>query len=348
MPDEMSLYGSMLGDGADRRLGWLIEGLLTAPITSAVARLGVPDELAAGPLTADELAPRVGAVADSLSRLLAAAAVYGLVARDTGGRYSLTALGAALRTDAPASARGIAVGFLGRPLWDSAGRLAQTVRNPEPVNPAAPGGMYDYYREHPDEAVWFARAMARVTSILVAQLEKTGFRPLASGRIVDVGGSRGTLLAYLLRTVPLATGVLFDRAEALREAPSFLADAGVGPRVELVAGDFLHEAPAGGDLYILSQILHNWADEQVRAIIGNCHRASRPGSSLMVIERVLPDGPEPSLAHVMDLIMLMALGGRERTRAEHEALIGSFGYSMVRDTPLTDVMPWRILEFQRR
>jgi hypothetical protein len=68
----------------------------------------------------------------------------------------------------------------------------------------------------------------------------------------------------------------------------------------------------------------------------------------MVIEWVLPDGPEPSLAHVMDLIMLMALGGRERTRAEHEALIGSLGYSLVRDTPLTDVMPWRILEFQRR
>lgn len=67
----------------------------------------------------------------------------------------------------------------------------------------------------------------------------------------------------------------------------------------------------------------------------------------MVIDWVLPDGPEPSLAHVMDLIMLMALGGRERTRAEHEAIFSSAGYTLVRDTPLDKVLPWRILEFTR-
>ena len=98
---------------------------------------------------------------------------------------------------------------------------------------------------------------------------------------------------------------------------------------------------------MLSQILHNWDDEHVRTIAGNCHRASRPGGGLMVIDYVLPDGPEPSLAHLMDLIMMMLLGGRERTRAEHEALLGPEGYALVRDTPLTEVLPWRVLEFER-
>jgi hypothetical protein len=347
VPEEMSLYRAMLADATDSRIGWFIEGILTAPVTSLLARLNVPDHLADGPLTAGELASRVDAAPDALSRLLAAAAVYGLVARDADGRYTLTPMGDVLRTDAPGSARGIAVGFLGVPFWESAARLPQTVRSTEPVNPAAPGGIYDYYREHPDEALWFARAMARVTSLLVSQLAQTGFQPLASGRIVDVGGSRGTLLAHLLKTAPLATGVLFDRTEALGEARKFLADAGVSERAELAAGDFFVEVPAGGDLYVLCQVLHNWADEQVRTIVGNCHRASGPGSSLMVIDYVLPDGPEPSLAHVLDLIMLMAVGGRERTRAEHEAILGPAGYSLVRDTPLADVLPWRILEFQR-
>ena len=63
---------------------------------------------------------------------------------------------------------------------------------------------------------------------------------------------------------------------------------------------------------------------------------------------MLPEGPEPSLAHLMDLIMMMILGGRERTRAEHEALLGPEGYTLVRDTPLTAVLPWRLLEFQHR
>ena len=96
----------------------------------------------------------------------------------------------------------------------------------------------------------------------------------------------------------------------------------------------------------LSQILHNWEDGPARTIIRNCYRASRPGSVLMVIDYVLPEGPEPSLAHLMDLIMMMVVGGRERTRAQHEALLGPEGYELVRDTPLAGVMPWRVLEFR--
>ena len=50
----------------------------------------------------------------------------------------------------------------------------------------------------------------------------------------------------------------------------------------------------------------------------------------------------------MDLIMLTTLGGRERTRAQHEALMAEAGYALGRDTHLARVLPWRILEFQRR
>lgn len=345
-PGEMSLYAAMLGE-TGRPLGWLLEGMMTAQVATVLARLAIADELADGPLTAAQLALRVGAAPDALSRLLSAAAVYGLVRKDAAGRFALTPASDLLRTAADGSARGVAVGFLAPPLWQSAGRLAEIVRNPEPVNPAGPGGIYEYFGQHREEAAWFVRAMGLVTGILVDQCAQAGFRPLASGRIVDVGGSRGTLLAYLLGALPSSRGVLMDRAEALAEAPAFLAATGVADRVELVVGDFLREVPAGGDLYVLSQILHNWDDEHVRTIAGNCHRASRPGGGLMVIDYVLPDGPEPSLAHLMDLIMMMVLGGRERTRAEHEALLGPEGYTLVRETPLTDVLPWRVLEFER-
>jgi hypothetical protein len=51
VPEGMSLCGAMLSGHPGSRLAWLIEGVLTAPITSALARLGVADELADGPLT---------------------------------------------------------------------------------------------------------------------------------------------------------------------------------------------------------------------------------------------------------------------------------------------------------
>ena len=59
----------------------------------------------------------------------------------------------------------------------------------------------------------------------------------------------------------------------------------------------------------------------MRRIAGHCYQGP-PGGVLMVIEYVLPDGPEPSLAHLMDLIMMMAVGGRERTVGELEVLLG--------------------------
>jgi SAM-dependent methyltransferase len=213
------------------------------------------------------------------------------------------------------------------------------------ANADALGGLYEHYGKHPEEAMWFGRAMSRVTGTMVAELAASGFRPLASGRIVDLGGGRGTLLAYLLEADPGATGVVFDRAEALAEAPQVLAGAGLGGRAEFIPGDFLREVPPA-DLYVLSQVLHNWQDEQVLAVLGNCRKSGRPGNSILVVELMLPDGPEPSLAHIMDLIMLTTLGGRERTRAQHEALMAQEGYRLVRDTPLARVLPWRILEFQ--
>ena len=69
-PGEMSLYVAMLGE-AHRRLGWLLEGMMTAQVATVLARLAIPDELAGGPLTAAQLASRAGAAPGALDRLLA-------------------------------------------------------------------------------------------------------------------------------------------------------------------------------------------------------------------------------------------------------------------------------------
>jgi hypothetical protein len=342
----MTLHAKMLGHGADgEQASVVLEGLLMAQVALVLARLGVADLIAAGPHPVADLAAEAGANADALGRVLAAAAVYGLVRRDDAGLYVLTGAGELFRSDVEGSARNLASGWLGPPMWAVGSNIVEVVATGK-VNPAAPGGLYEYYGQHPEEAVWFGRAMSRVTEAMVGELAASGFRPLASGRVVDLGGGRGTLLAYLLAADPGATGVVFDRAEALAEAPQVLADAGLSGRAEFIPGDFLREVPPG-DLYVLSQVLHNWRDEQVLAVLGSCRKAGRPGNSIMVIEQMLPDGPEPSPAHVMDLIMLTTLGGRERTRAQHEELMAAAGYHLVRDTPLAGVLPWRILEFQQ-
>ncbi len=215
-----------------------------------------------------------------------------------------------------------------------------------PSDPAS----WEYFQQHPGEAAWFGRAMSQLTAAVVSRLAAAGYTPPAAERIVDVGGSRGTLLASLLRSAPDARGVVFDRAEALSETPAVLAGAGLACRTEIIAGDFFAEVP-GGDLHVLSNVLHDWEDDEARRIVANCHRAGRPGGGLLVVGYLMPSPPEPSLAYLMDLLMMMVMGGRERSLADLRSLMASEGYELARDVPLGDSpawQPWHVVEFLRR
>lgn len=70
-------------------------------------------------------------------------------------------------------------------------------------------------------------------------------------------------------------------------------------------------------------------------------------ATLLVVGLLLPSPPRPSLAHTMDLLMMVVEGGRERTLEELQSLMAAEGYAFARDTPLEDVLPWHILEFRR-
>lgn len=48
---------------------------------------------------------------------------------------------------------------------------------------------------------------------------------------------------------------------------------------------------------------------------------------------VIPAGNEPSFAKLVDMEMLVMVGGRERTAAEYEALFASAGYRLARILP---------------
>ena len=54
---------------------------------------------------------------------------------------------------------------------------------------------------------------------------------------------------------------------------------------------------------------------------------------LLVIELVLPPGNDPSLGKLFDLLMLVDLGGRERTEADYRTLFASAGFELTAVTP---------------
>jgi hypothetical protein len=81
----------------------LANGSWTTQALYAAASLGIPDELAQGPLHADEVARRVGADPDAVYRLMRALAGKGVLELRRDARFALTPIGAALRSDTPGS-----------------------------------------------------------------------------------------------------------------------------------------------------------------------------------------------------------------------------------------------------
>jgi predicted O-methyltransferase YrrM len=116
-----------------------------------------------------------------------------------------------------------------------------------------------------------------------------------------------------------------------------LQAAGVAERCALVGGNFFASVPSGGDIYILSVVLHDWPDDRASEILGACRRAIRPDGRLLIIDRVIRPGNQPSAGKFMDLrMMLEHVGGRERTEAEWQSLLSSSGFSAARILRIPD------------
>jgi hypothetical protein len=103
-----------------------------------------------------------------------------------------------------------------------------------------------------------------------------------------------------------------------------------GDRIRLVGGDFFKQVPAGGDLYLLKFVLHDWGDEDSVRILTNIRSAIAPSGRLAVVEMVLPGRNEPHVGALMDLNMMVMTGGVERTEAEYADLLVRAGFALER------------------
>lgn len=321
-------------DALPQQLLQMLQGYFLTQVVHAFATLGIADHLAGGSNTSDALARLTAADPDALRRLLRTAVGFGLLEQRDHGSFALLPLGALLRSGAPGSLRDYIIAMAAPSFWLPWGQLEHAIGQGKEVFTDVFGmNIWDYYAQHPDQAHRFANAMSNMSAVaadaVVAQYDVSAYQ-----KIVDVGGSHGTLLAALVRANPAAKGVLFDRPNVIAQARQVIHDLGLSERVELAEGDFFKEVPAGADLYLLKWILHDWDDAQSLAILKNIYRAAAADSKLLIVERLLPSAPEPSPVHLMDLHMLVLAGGRERSREEFQTLLSHAGYRLDRIMPL--------------
>jgi hypothetical protein len=305
----------------------IIAGWTSQAITVA-AQLGVADALVGGPLTIDELAAKVGADTDALHRLLRALISRGVFRHRGDGRYELNRLGETLLSDAPVSMACAARFYGSREQRERWTRLENAIRTGGSVVPALRGkASFDYFAEQPELADLFNQTMTSISELTTAAVV-AGYDFSAHRTIVDVGGGQGQLLAAILAAAPSSCGVLYDLPWVVGSAPKILRD--VGDRVSVAEGSFFDRVPDGGDTYILKNIIHDWPDEKAVQILRNVRSVADPGTTVLLVELVIPEHDRDFPGKWADLEMLLNLGSRERTAAEYRRLLRQTGFRMTR------------------
>ena len=301
----------------------MLTGFQLPRAVMVAARLRIGQRVKDRDQTAEELAQALGLHTRTLYRLMRFLAAHEIFVERKDGRFGRTPLSDHLHL-----ADSILWGEEGWATWSA---LPEALRTGRPCFEYANGApFFEYASKHPEqEKNWNDWNTATGGSWLPAVVE--ALRLEGKETIVDVGGGQGNLLAEILKRYPGCWGVLLDLPSVVKGAEAHLRSVGVLDRCELVAGDAFEDVPAGGDIYTISRVLLNWADDSVVAMLRGCARACGPSTRVLVVEILLPEPGNPLRPFFAgnDLNLFLAQGGGHRTIDEMRNLFQDAGLDLV-------------------
>jgi hypothetical protein len=298
---------------------WSLADLATPWCLHVAVTLRVAQQIESGRTHIEAIAAAAGAEAGALARVLRHLVAKGVFEEPEPGCFTLN--DAARQLLEPGAALGFDLDGIGGRMAHSWGGLLDAVRTGRPAYDRVFGRpFWEDLDANPRVAESFDALMgpghgAPDPDIL---LDRDAWAHIRT--VVDIGGGTGSLLAEVLRAHPGARGTLVDLPRPVAGAAAVFEAAGVADRAAAVAGSFFDPLPAGADLYLLKSVLSDWPDAEALRILTRCREAMTTQSRLVLVNGVNPgDRADP------ELLMLVLVGGRDRTLAEFEALAREAG-----------------------
>lgn len=318
-------------------------------LTAAVAHFKLFDRLAAGPRDFESLRAELGFAERPFVVLIAALRAMALLSADAHGRLQLTpaAREHLVSTDYFSITDYISMTADTPGVLEMVTRL--TTNKAAGQEPDEQGAAFIYRdgiesaMERESTARHFTLMLAgrakNVAPLLAERLSLSTAgesRPLAPGEspgvtatrlLLDVGGGTGIYSIACLQRYPQLKSIVWDRPEVLKVAGEMAAAYGVADRLQLVPGDmFVDPVPAGADVILLSNILHDWDVPQCKTLINRCAAALGPGGRLVIHDVFLNDaldGPLPVALYSAALFQVTE--GRAYSAGEFRAWLAEAG-----------------------
>jgi ubiquinone/menaquinone biosynthesis C-methylase UbiE len=115
--------------------------------------------------------------------------------------------------------------------------------------------------------------------------------------LLDVAGGSGIYACSIVAKHPHLKATVFEKPAVDAVARRAIEKRGFADRVSVTAGDlFSNELPAGCDVHLISNVLHDWDEPAVKQILAKSFRTLKPGGMLVVHDAYINEtksGPLP-------------------------------------------------------
>jgi hypothetical protein len=304
----------------------------TELLTAAVAHFDLFGKLAAGPLLFDDLRRKLELAERPAHVLFTAMRAMGVLTVDQATRLGLSDM--AREHLVPGAALAVC-DYIGLGA-DNAGVVAmiERLRANRPANADAQDkGAAFIYREGIESAMEREASARHLTLALAGRAKNVAPSlaervPLSSARLLlDVGGGTGIYSIACLQKHAKLRAIVWDRPEVLKVASEMAAAYGIAERLECRPGDmFTDPLPAGADVILLSNVLHDWDVPECRKLIARCAAALPAGGRLLIHDVFLNDaldGPLPIALYSTALFCLTE--GRAYSAGEYREWLAAAG-----------------------
>jgi len=304
-------------DAAD--LGRMLD-LATPWCLYVAATLRIAEHISAGHTGIAELAAATGCDRDALHAVLGHLVSKGVFTEESPGRFGCNRAAGQLKESSFLDLEGI-----GGRMAHTWGTLLDYVRTGLPAYQQVFGRpFWEDLAAHPQIAAEFDALMGPAGhGIPDFDIELSeGWDHIRT--VVDVGGGTGAMLASLIRRHSQAKGTLVDLPGTVARADRIIDSFGVSSRVEVKGQSFFDPQPAGADLYVLKNVLNDWADEPTVAILRRCAEAARPDGIVAILGGVSADETPRSLG-----IDMLVAGGKTSALTQFTELARRAGLEVV-------------------
>jgi SAM-dependent methyltransferase len=250
-------------------------GFMSSKMLFVANEIGIFPALREGSASLHSLSEQLGIPRRTLRMVADAMVALGLLELDDDGSYRNGSVAATLLAgDGPADARPMLRFWdqISYHAWSDLERIVRT--DSPPVLHELDAERQKIFSEG------VAAATAAPASAICEVYDFSGH-----GRVLDVGGGTGSILALVLANNPHLEGTLVDAAEVTEISRGLFAGSELGGRVSLVSADILADPlPTGHDVVLLSHVVHYFDPEGNIKLAEQIRAAVQPGAKLLILD----------------------------------------------------------------